>query len=182
LKGTGQEEFPGAEIHSIAHYLIHESQDYLLRKDKYRRDTDGRERELKELERNNQISDQQRKELVLIERRLETIRKHEPTPLKDAAGKVHLIGAEGNPLDAKAVAALFEKPEGDKATQQIELGRHLFTVKGCLACHQHQDAPVPGTQTFGPDLSRVAAKIRPEGAEQDRDARLRWLVQWVMNP
>jgi mono/diheme cytochrome c family protein len=67
-------------------------------------------------------------------------------------------------------------------------GRKLFTEKGCLACHSHEGTEkaglgvgaVHGEANFGPDLSRIAAKIAPEvGGE---DAKHRWIVQWVLNP
>src|SRR5207253_2746986 len=66
--------------------------------------------------------------------------------------------------------------------------RQLFSERGCLACHQHGavakadgDFPaIPGEATFGPDLSRLAAKINPENG--DPDAKRRWLIQWVLDP
>src|SRR2546425_12735399 len=36
---------------------------------------------------------------------------------------------------------------------------------------------------FGPNLSLIAAKIKPElGDKGDKDAARRWLTQWIMNP
>jgi cbb3-type cytochrome oxidase cytochrome c subunit len=66
-------------------------------------------------------------------------------------------------------------------------GRRLFTEKGCLACHAHQGttrkgegvASVGSAASFGPELSRVAAKLVPAvGKKEGR----RWLVQWLLNP
>jgi mono/diheme cytochrome c family protein len=66
-------------------------------------------------------------------------------------------------------------------------GRQLFSEKGCLACHSHEGTRTaqPGlpaarsSANFGPELSRIAAKIRPEA--QGVDGR-RWLIQWLLNP
>jgi cbb3-type cytochrome oxidase cytochrome c subunit/mono/diheme cytochrome c family protein len=81
-------------------------------------------------------------------------------------------------------------PPGDPG-----IGRRLFTEKGCLACHVHSGtekkdegkndtgSPTPavtGEADFGPNLSRLKAKISPEGG--DESAKRRWLIQWVMNP
>ena len=63
-------------------------------------------------------------------------------------------------------------------------GRKLFTQKGCLACHSHDGTEgegkmsVAGEANFGPNLSRVAAKIKPELGNDGR----RWLFQWILNP
>jgi mono/diheme cytochrome c family protein len=71
-------------------------------------------------------------------------------------------------------------------------GRKLFTEKGCLACHSHDGTTkagdgvgaAPNQANFAPNLSRIAAKIAPEIAdEKDREkAKRRWIVQWVLNP
>ena len=74
----------------------------------------------------------------------------------------------------------------EKATPEtIEKGRKLFTEKGCLACHSHDGTEgrgktsVAGEANFGPNLSRMAAKlVKPEAGN---DAR-RWLYQWILNP
>src|SRR5439155_9638385 len=80
-------------------------------------------------------------------------------------------------------------PQAGDATH-LAAGRKLFTERGCLACHVHDGVrqkgadgvvPVPDVAAnFAPDLSRVAAKIAPQGG--DAKARRRWLVQWVLNP
>ncbi len=63
-------------------------------------------------------------------------------------------------------------------------GKVLFTTKGCLACHSHEgtesgDTPVVGEANFGPNLSRIKAKIKPE---MDGVPARRWLYQWILNP
>jgi mono/diheme cytochrome c family protein len=74
---------------------------------------------------------------------------------------------------------LPEKP-GDAAA-----GRKLFTERGCLACHAHEGTTKEGAPAVashanhGPELSRIAAKLKPEATGDD--AR-RWLIQWLLNP
>jgi mono/diheme cytochrome c family protein len=108
----------------------------------------------------------------------ELVKVGKPTPLS-----AQLIGAEGTPVTLPKAAA-----NDKEKTARQHTGRELFTEKGCLACHSHSGTATPGLElsaassqaNFGPNLSRIAAKIRPEGG--DADARRRWLVQWIMNP
>ena len=101
-------------------------------------------------------------------------------PLPPVAKADDLIAEDGRPTSVKEVPAPGKDPE---------VGRRLFTEKGCLACHSNIDAPVPRMEegrvgsptvlsdaTFGPNLSHLANKL-PEG----KDGRL-WLIQWVLNP
>jgi mono/diheme cytochrome c family protein len=92
-----------------------------------------------------------------------------------------LYGEDGSPV------SLPPATKDQERARHAENGRRLFTEKGCLACHIHagteQAGPVPsvtGEADFGPNLSRLAAKIAPE--VKDPDAARRWVVQWVMNP
>jgi mono/diheme cytochrome c family protein len=71
-------------------------------------------------------------------------------------------------------------------------GRRLFVEKGCLACHSHagteKDQPAAGEikkqpavvseANFGPNLSKIAAKLKDSTGKPNR----RWLVQWIINP
>jgi mono/diheme cytochrome c family protein len=101
-----------------------------------------------------------------------------PTPIKE-----RLVGEDG-------ATVTLPPPAKDDAERQARAlrGRQLFTEKGCLACHAHQGTEKPvggmpavhGEQNFGPELSRLAAKIGPDGG--DAEARRRWVVQWVLNP
>jgi cytochrome c2 len=109
-----------------------------------------------------------------------------------AAGKLvplsqQLIGADGTPVALPAAPAAADR------AKHAANGRQLFSEKGCLACHQHAGISKPGdglpavagqTANFGPNLSRLAAKIAPEiaSAEDPQTAKRRWVVQWVMNP
>lgn len=58
-----------------------------------------------------------------------------------------------------------------------ERGKTLFEVRGCLACHKHQDFPV-GQATQGPDLSRIGAKL----AQSKEGGGRQWLYTWLRNP
>src|SRR5262245_47810658 len=79
-----------------------------------------------------------------------------------------------------------ELPPKNDTPEHLAEGRRLFSEKGCLACHSHEGTaqktadgipPLKSDAHFGPNLSRIAAKIAPTG----KDGR-RWLVQWIMNP
>jgi mono/diheme cytochrome c family protein len=171
-----QKKFPDAEIHSITHYLFTESQDYLKGDDKYRKARDARIAELQQKKDTKLASDSEIKQFDELTRLRELDRP--PVPLakeiRDADGKV--VDLPPEPADQKA------------KDQQVVLGRRLFSERGCLACHSHEgttkaspEVPaVEGEATFGPDLSRVAAKIAPENG--DAQAKRRWLVQWILNP
>lgn len=61
------------------------------------------------------------------------------------------------------------------AAVDVERGRKVVQVRGCLACHQHADFP-EATSTHGPNLSRIGAKVasHPRGQE--------WLYSWLREP
>ena len=70
----------------------------------------------------------------------------------------------------------YVKPyEGITATADIERGKKVFQVRGCLACHQHADFP-EADSTHGPNLSRIGAKAasHPNGGA--------WLYSWLREP
>jgi mono/diheme cytochrome c family protein len=97
-----------------------------------------------------------------------------------------LIGEDGVPVSLPAAPAAADR------AKHIANGRRLFSEKGCLACHTHAGTAragdgLPGVVSqanFGPNLSRLAAKIAPEIADAKdlETAKRRWVVQWVMNP
>src|SRR5205814_2864328 len=77
--------------------------------------------------------------------------------------------------------------------EQVQRGRHLFSTRGCLACHQHaattkeagdfDGKPVPAIdsdKTFGPELTRLAAKLGTKAG--DPQSARAWLVRWLLNP
>ncbi len=112
-------------------------------------------------------------EVQALTHRLEELGK--PVAIKDV-----VEDGAGVPLDAAVVnKAIAPAEEKDRAARQAN-GRRLLTEKGCLACHAREDAPVESDSNFGPNLSRIAAKIKPAGG--DEHARRRWLVQWILNP
>ncbi len=97
-----------------------------------------------------------------------------------------IMDGEGNPVN------YADLPKAD--ADHVANGRRLFTEKGCLACHandatlQRDDknhfSPLESHANFGPNLSRIAAKLGAENAEGkiDEASKKRWLVQWVLNP
>jgi cbb3-type cytochrome oxidase cytochrome c subunit len=161
-----QKKIPDAEIHSISHYLMTASEKYLKGTDEYRVNNEKRLQELLTLQKNNTISDKERKELGEVQRRLDQYPR--PIPLKD-----RLIDGEGRTVTL---------PE---ATKDLAKGRTLFSERGCLACHQHEGTTKGGNNVaseaqFGPNLSALAAKIGVDG-QSPAEGR-RWLVQWILNP
>lgn len=52
---------------------------------------------------------------------------------------------------------------GEPKGTNINLGRHLFTQVGCVNCHATDD--IPDARRAGPDLSHIAAKLKPEFVE-----------------
>jgi cbb3-type cytochrome oxidase cytochrome c subunit len=198
-----QKDFPNAEIHSIAYYLFQESKDYLAGKDKYRAAFKARREELLQKQTANLISEQESLVLMELTHRLEEFER--ATPLfKD--GVANFVDGEGRPVklqDADVQVldkgmpkvddkgqAVYVKLSSLSKPDQITRGRLLFTERGCLACHQNQATttastdviPVDSAASFAPDLSRIAAKIAPEGHQQDEAYRLGWLTQWIMDP
>ena len=167
-----QKDFPAAEIHSIAFYLYRESHDYLEGKDKERRDIDIRIAMLEDSKQRGTISDKETKELAELKQKVADYKK--PIPVS-----VQIRDYDGRVVKLPAPAA--------DANVQVARGGKQFKEKGCLACHTHDgtskaepNSPaVAGEADFGPNLSRLAAKIAPEGGAEARRA---WLVQWILDP
>jgi cytochrome c2 len=65
--------------------------------------------------------------------------------------------------------------DGITAAPDVDRGKKVVEVRGCLACHQHADFP-KAQSSHGPDLSRIGAKAasHPDGE--------RWLYSWLRNP
>jgi cbb3-type cytochrome oxidase cytochrome c subunit len=184
-----QKDFPSAEVEAIAHYLVHESRNYLDGNDPYRRVNQGIVKYYQDMEKKQgALGESDRKELKAARERLDAVATgtsvevplellrlqpgQKPRPLAEQ-GKV--LDGEGNEVTLPA-----DKKERDR-------GRRLFSEKGCLACHQHEGTTKPGADVpavvsaadFGPDLSHVAAKL---GDGKGNEAARRWLVQWILNP
>jgi mono/diheme cytochrome c family protein len=94
--------------------------------------------------------------------------------------KAEVVDGAGVPIDPAAVAKVTAPAAEKDRAARVANGRRLLTERGCLACHAREDAPVESDSNFGPNLSRIAAKIKPE--EGGEHARRRWLVQWILNP
>ncbi len=89
------------------------------------------------------------------------------------------------PLEIRSMIAYLQRSSqpfeyvkpyaGITALPDIERGKKVFEVRGCLACHQHADFP-EATSTHGPNLSRIGAKVasNPRGAA--------WLYSWLREP
>jgi mono/diheme cytochrome c family protein len=126
--------------------------------------------------RSEDLSEQEQKDLEDGKKELDQglaalVEAGKPVPLAD--NRILLVDG--------TVVSVPPAPRDEKEREKSrQAGRELFTRRGCLACHTHQGAEVQSPAQFAPDLSRVAAKIRPEGG--DEAARRRWLVQWVLNP
>jgi mono/diheme cytochrome c family protein len=170
-----QKDFPATEIASIAHYLFTESRAYLNGSDRFRQFNQDRLKYLEDFERRNLLSDNQRKELIEVRRRLDQWKV--PTPIIDKDDKVHIVDADGKVIPPDQIP---KPPKDQDREKDLAEGRRLFTERGCLACHSHAGTetgaqPVTGDAHFGPNLSRLAAKVSGDNGR-------RWLIQWVINP
>lgn len=79
-------------------------------------------------------------------------------------------------LTAKSEPLTLLRPR-DGYVPDAARGKVLFSQRGCLACHSHDDPEFTGIrQTFAPNLSKVHEKIKP-GEEG-----FAWLYTWLKNP
>jgi mono/diheme cytochrome c family protein len=133
-----------------------------------------------------ELSDSEQKELTeaatdLEARTKELIEAGQITPLAK-----RITDEEGKTVE------LPKMPKEAEREKHLSNGRKLFTEKGCMACHSHDGTTKPGLgvgvahgeANFGPNLSRLAAKIAPEiaGEKDMEQAKRRWIVQWILNP
>ena len=97
---------------------------------------------------------------------LEESRRYEPIEIRSM---IHYLAAESEPFEYIAAAG------GITATADVARGKKVFQLRGCLACHKHDDFP-EAQSTHGPDLSRIGAKAaaHPKGKE--------WLYSWLREP
>jgi mono/diheme cytochrome c family protein len=79
-------------------------------------------------------------------------------------------------LDASQDFEYLEPPEGITEEASAERGKRLFELRGCLACHQHQDFP-QAHNAHGPNLSRIGTKL-----SLDPQRGRKWLYSWVREP
>ena len=97
---------------------------------------------------------------------LEESMRYEPIEIRSM---ISYLSASSQPFDYVAPY------EGVTAKPDVERGRKVVQLRGCLACHQHADFP-EATSTHGPNLSRIGAKAasHPQGRE--------WLYSWLREP
>ncbi len=188
LKGTGQEEFPNAEVAAIAHYLLAESRSYLSPGgdgDLYRRTNLARQKQLEDRRAAGGLSEPEKKELEEVTKRLERL----ASPNLELRGVPAPIAEGIHTADGRLVP-LPPPPADDNAGQNARKnGRKLFSERGCLACHVHEgtakkdDSGLPavdGHAEFAPNLSLIASKLGTKPG--DEESARRWLVQWILNP
>lgn len=99
-------------------------------------------------------------------KQLEESQRYEPLEIRSM---VHYLTEASAPFE-------YTKPfEGITAATDAARGRKVVQLRGCLACHQHDDFP-EATSTHGPNLSRIGAKAasHPEGRQ--------WLYSWLREP
>jgi hypothetical protein len=77
--------------------------------------------------------------------------------------------------DASAPFEYVAPFAGITAKPDVERGRKVVQLRGCLACHQHADFPA-ATSTHGPNLSRIGAKAASTPNGRD------WLYSWLREP
>lgn len=90
----------------------------------------------------------------------------------EIAAVAHYLTQKSQPLE-------LYQPKDDYTPDAVR-GQELFASRGCAACHRHEafeKQPVPSDNTtFGPELSKVNAKLLP-GA-----AGFNWLYTWIRDP
>ncbi|MFM7108176.1 MAG: hypothetical protein ACKOZU_06190, partial [Planctomycetaceae bacterium] len=97
---------------------------------------------------------------------LEESARYEPVEIRSM---IKYLSASSAPFDYVAPHA------GITAKADAARGKKVVQVRGCLACHQHDDFP-EASSTHGPNLSRIGAKLAgsPKGRE--------WLYSWLREP
>ncbi len=97
---------------------------------------------------------------------LEESQRYEPIEIRSM---IAYLDSVSQPFDYVA------PPAGITAAADVERGKKVVEVRGCLACHQHADFP-GATSIHGPNLSRIGAKAasHPDGAK--------WLYSWLREP
>jgi cytochrome c551/c552 len=97
---------------------------------------------------------------------LEESMKYEPLEIRSM---IHYLAGASAPFE-------YVRPyAGITAAPDVERGKKVFQVRGCLACHQHADFP-EATSTHGPNLSRIGAKVADHPRGKD------WLYSWLREP
>ena len=97
---------------------------------------------------------------------LEESQRYEPIEIRSMIN--YLVGASA-PFEYVAPY------EGITAQPDVERGKKVVQVRGCLACHQHGDFP-EAESMHGPNLSRIGAKVASHPTGQA------WLYSWLREP
>jgi len=71
---------------------------------------------------------------------------------------------EGGCAKCHSQIADIAEHEGERHGERINLGQHLFINVGCVNCHT--DTKIPNPRRVGPDLTSVAAKLKPGFVQQ----------------
>ncbi|MFM8436673.1 MAG: c-type cytochrome, partial [Planctomycetia bacterium] len=97
---------------------------------------------------------------------LEESARYEPLEIRSM---MHYISTQSAPFE------FVEPYAGITAQADAARGKKVFQLRGCLACHQHDDFP-EAASTHGPNLSRIGAKVasHPNGQA--------WLYSWLREP
>jgi mono/diheme cytochrome c family protein len=145
-----------------------------------------KESNLKAQKEPEELSPAEQKELAQAKEALDRVTKE-----LLAAGQIVPLAKRISDEEGKTVE-LPKAPADAEREKHVSNGRRLFSERGCLACHSHDGTTKPGLgvgaalgeANFGPNLSRIAAKIAPEIADEKgmEEAKRRWIVQWVLNP
>ena len=97
---------------------------------------------------------------------LEESKRYEPIEIRSM---IQYLNASSQPFE-------FIPPYGGiTAPADVARGKKVFQLRGCLACHQHDEFP-DATSNHGPNLSRIGGKLGgdPKGRE--------WLYSWLREP
>ncbi len=86
---------------------------------------------------------------------------------------VQIAGITQYLLDRSQDLDLLKPVEGYKPN--AERGKELFSKRGCLACHSHEDFPKIDSD-FGPNLTNINAKMH------SGDDGFNWLYTWIIEP
>ena len=97
---------------------------------------------------------------------LEESKRYEPIEIRSMIN--YLLGAS-------APFEYVQPYDGITAKPDIERGKKVVQVRGCLACHQHADFP-DAKSVHGPNLSRIGAKV---ASHTNGPA---WLYSWLREP
>ena len=101
---------------------------------------------------------------------LEESQRYEPIEIRSM---IHYLLGSSQPF--QYVKPYDQLRDGITAAPDIQRGKKVVQVRGCLACHQHADFP-EAVNTHGPNLSRIGAKMAsaPDGPA--------WLYSWLREP